>query len=88
MYLALPHRQCAPKVREAMHRKGGYIFHLDGTCEGGAPVLMSGLDSLSEIVLGNVKLPSEKAEQIIPVLEEMKSRFGSPLAILKPLQKK
>ncbi|MCX6355800.1 MAG: transposase [Candidatus Aureabacteria bacterium] len=82
VYLALSHRQCTPKIREAMHEKGGSIFHLDGNCEGGAPVLMSGLDSLSEIVLGNVKLPSEKAEQIIPFIKEMKSRFGSPLALI------
>ncbi len=82
VYLALSHRQCAPKIRKAMRQKGGYIFHLDGTCEGGEPVLMSGLDSLSDIVLGNVKLPSEKAEQIVPFLMEMKARFGAPLALV------
>jgi hypothetical protein len=82
VYLALCHREAAPKLRETMHKNGGYIFHLDGTCEGGEPVLMSGLDSLSEIVLGNVKLPSEKAEQIIPFLSAMKARFGTPLALV------
>ena len=32
-------------------------------------MLMSSLDSLSEIVLGNVKVPSEKTEQIVRFLE-------------------
>jgi hypothetical protein len=80
VYLALAHRQAAPDLQAAMHAQGGYILHLDGTCEGGGPMLMSSLDSLSEIVLGNVKVPSEKAEQLIPFLEEIKRRYGVPLA--------
>ena len=43
-------------------------------------MLMSSLDSLSEIVLGNVKVPSEKTEQIVPFLQEIKSRYGVPVA--------
>ena len=82
VYLALAHRQSAPCLKEAMHAQGGYILHLDGTCEGGGPMLMSSLDSLSEIVLGNVKVPSEKTEQIIPFLEEIKSRYGVPVAMV------
>ena len=80
VYLALAHRQCAPSLKQAMHTQGGYILHLDGTCEGGGPMLMSSLDSLSEIVLGNVKVPSEKTEQIVPFLEEIKQRYGVPVA--------
>jgi hypothetical protein len=45
-------------------------------------MLMSSLDSLSEIVLGNVKMPSEKTEQILPFLEEIKSRYGVPVAVV------
>lgn len=63
-----------------MQTRGGYILHLDGTCEGGGPMLMSSLDSLSEIVLGNVKVPSEKTEQLVPFLEGIKQRYGTPLA--------
>ena len=80
VYLALAHRQSAPQLRAAMREEGGYILHLDGTCEGGGPMLMSSLDSISEIVLGSVKVPTEKAEQIIPFLKEIKSRYGVPIA--------
>jgi len=80
VYLALAHLQSSPHLQRLMAQKGGYILHLDGTCEGGGPMLMSSLDSLSEIVLGNVKVPSEKAQEIIPFLQEIQRRFGDPLA--------
>ena len=79
VYLAIAHRQCT-RIRQAMNARGGYILHLDGTCAGAGPVLFSGLDALSQIVLGNVKLPSEKADSIIPFLKDVKQRFGEPLA--------
>lgn len=82
VYLAIAHRQCSPKIRQMMHTQGGYIFHLDGTSEGKGPLLMSGLDSLTEIVLGNVKLPSEKKEQVIGFLKEIKQLFGDPIALV------
>jgi len=80
IYLALAHRQAAPRLKKAMRDKGGYILHLDGTCEGGGPMLMSSLDSISEFVLGSVKVPGEKTQEIIPFLEEIKRRYGVPLA--------
>jgi len=86
-YLAIAHQQCAARIKQAMQLKGGYVFHLDGTCEGQSPLLMSGLDSLSEIVLGNVKLPSEKADKIIPFLKDIKEKFGVPLALVHDMGK-
>jgi hypothetical protein len=85
VYLALAHRQSAPALKEAMHAQGGYILHLDGTCEGGGPMLMSSLDSLSEIVLGNVKVPSERAEQLVPFLQDIRRRYGVPLAVVRDM---
>ena len=86
-YLAIAHQQCAARIKQAMQLKGGYVFHLDGTCDGQSPLLMSGLDSLSEIVLGNVKLPSEKADKIIPFLKDIKEKFGVPLALVHDMGK-
>lgn len=80
VYLALAHRQAAPELKAALRAEGGYILHLDGTCEGGGPMLMSTLDSISQIVLGSLKVPSEKAEQLVPFLKEIKARYGTPLA--------
>jgi hypothetical protein len=82
VYLALAHRQCAPRLNALLRSNGGYILHLDGTCEGGGPMLMSTLDSLSQIVLGNRKVPSEKAAEIVPLLQQIKARHGCPAGIV------
>jgi hypothetical protein len=65
----------------------GYILHLDGTCEGASPHLISVLDGITEIVLDNEKLPSENAEQLIPFLQGIKQAYGVPLAVVTDMGK-
>jgi hypothetical protein len=65
-----------------MRLRGGYICHLDATCEGRDPFLMSSIDSLTDIVLGNVKLPAEDEAHIVPFLARLKQAFGVPLALV------
>lgn len=85
-YLAIAHRQSSDKIKAWMTANGGYILHLDGTCDKGRdPFLFSGLDSISDIVLGNVKIPTEKSEHIIPLLEQIKEMFGNPLALVRDM---
>lgn len=72
--------QCGARYRS--EELGNYVCHLDATCEGLDPLLMSSLDSLSEIVLGNVKLPSEDEQQIVPYLQRLKQTFGVPVALV------
>jgi hypothetical protein len=66
---------------------GGYVCHLDATCEGGDPLLMTSIDSLSEIVLGNVKLPAEDEKHIVPFLRRIKKLYGVPLALVHVMGK-
>ena len=82
VYLALAHRDCQGALREHMAAKGGYILHLDATCEGDSPQLFSCLDEISRIVLGNRKMPTEDSEHIIPLLRELKAAYGTPLALV------
>jgi len=82
VYLAIAHNRCTKDITAAMRLKGGYIFHPDATCEGRDPILMSGLDSISRIVLGNVKLPAEDKKHIVPFLQRMKKSFGMPIALV------
>ena len=77
---ALAVRVSTEKIKNLMSKGGGYILHLDATCEGDSPHLMTGLDEITEIVLGNVKLSSEKAEKIIPFLLNIKKLYGDPIA--------
>jgi hypothetical protein len=85
--LALAHRRCAQRLRQAISLRGGYILHLDATYEDKSPLLMTGFDAVMEIVLGNVKLPSEKAEGIVPFLRRIKECFGPPLALVHDMSK-
>ncbi len=86
-YLTLAHRGSAPQIKEEMALKGGYILHLDATYEDKSPLLMTGLDSIMKIVLGNCKLLSEKSDDIIPFLEDIKNLFGVPLALMHDMSK-
>ena len=87
VYLALVHSQSSQRIKAAMEVRGGYILHLDATCEGGGPHLMSGLDEISGIVLHNLKIPSESADRIIPFLERIKEDYGTPVAIVSDMGK-
>jgi hypothetical protein len=84
-FLAVAHRRAAPKIRRAMTMAGGYILHLDATHDGDAPALMTGMDSLSQFVLANVKLPSEHADHIIPFLRNIEADYGVPLACVRDM---
>ena len=80
LYLGLLHRSSQRKLEKYMNLNGGYILHLDGTCDGGSPHLISVLDGITKIVLDNRKLSSENAEELIPFLESIKQSYGVPLA--------
>jgi len=82
VYLALAHRECQAELRHYMASKGGYILHLDGTCEGDSPHLFSCIDQINEIVLGNRKMPREDSQHIMPLLWELKSAYGPPIALV------
>jgi len=82
VYLAIAHKESRSKIKDLLSLRGGYILHLDGTCEGDSPHLMSALDEIAQIVLDNVKIPSEKADKIIPFLERIKDCYGIPLALV------
>jgi hypothetical protein len=82
VYLALAHEQSQEQLKAFMNSRGGYILHLDGTCEGDSPHLITSIDELSRIVLGNIKLPSENAAQLIPFLTSIKQAYGKPVALV------
>ena len=82
VYLALAHRQSHQRLKRVMSLRGGYILHLDGTCEGDSPHLFTGIDGIGRIVLENIKLPSEKAELIVPFLQQIKRQYGDPIALV------
>jgi len=87
IHLALLHKRMRKETKGFLGMNGGYILHLDGTCEGESPHLISVLDGITEIVLDNVKLPSENAEELIPFLQGIKDSYGEPLAVVTDMSK-
>ncbi len=82
VYLTLVHEQSQGKMKQFMGALGGYILHLDGTCEGDSPHLMSTIDERSKMVLDNIKIPTENASQLIPFLRRIQQAYGDPIALV------
>ncbi len=82
IYLAISHQESRLRLREFLVQRGGYILHVDGTCEGNSPNLFCGLDGISELVLDTIKIPSEKKELLIPFFERIKKQYGEPIALV------
>lgn len=82
VYLAILHKEARGPIKTILQSQGGYILHLDGTCEGDSPHLMTTLDEISDLILGNVKLPSENAVMISQFLRKIKQDYGTPLALV------
>jgi len=86
-YLSICHSQSQLKIRLGMARRGGYILHIDGTCEGGSPHLFTGMDEISGIILSSVKICSEKKDKIVPFLKDIRAKYGTPLAVVSDMGK-
>jgi|TARA_B100000315_G_scaffold254277_1_gene294988 hypothetical protein len=87
VHLALLHKKVQRETRSFLSLNGGYILHLDGTCEGESPHLISVLDGITEIVLDNTKVPTENAEDLIPFLQGIKAAYGDPVALVSDMGK-
>jgi len=87
VYIALTHRQSRPILRNFLTSRGGYILHVDGTCEGDSPNLFCGLDGLSELVLDTVKISSENKDSLILFFRGIKDQYGEPKALVHDMGK-
>ena len=87
VYLALLHKKVQKETRAFLSMNGGYILHLDGTCEGDSPHLISVLDGITEIVLDNTKVPSENTNDLIAFLKGIKDAYGDPVAVVSDMGK-
>ena len=87
IYLALAHRQSRSVLRKFLRGRGGYILHVNGTCEGDSPNLFSGLDGLSELILDTIKISSERKEKLVPFFRGIKEQYGEPTALVHDMGK-
>jgi len=86
-YLALVHQESTPLIQARINTQGGYILHVDATCEADSPKLVSGLDSISGFVLCSAKLTSENKEEVARFLGTVREGFGTPHAVVSDMSK-
>jgi hypothetical protein len=84
-YLERLHQASAPGLRAALAADGGWPLHVDATGEDGRGTLLVVFDGWRQWVLGSWKVPTERAEVILPRLREIAFRFGAPCAIMRDL---
>ena len=85
VYLEALHREKAPALRAAMEADGGWPLHIDATGEDGRGTLLVAFSGWRRWVLGAWKVPTERADVILPRLDETAELFGFPCAIMRDL---
>jgi len=84
-YLEDLHLARAPVLAKALAEDGGWPLHVDATCEDGRGTLLVLLAGRCRWVLASCKIPTERADQILPRLREVADRFGDPQAVMRDL---
>lgn len=84
-YLLAFHRSQQQQIARYMKHSGGYVCHIDGTCEAGTPTIFMAMDGGSKIVLETRKMRAETTSQIQKLLESCDQAYGEPLASVSDL---
>jgi hypothetical protein len=87
IYCRCVHELASTKIKEVQDKRGGYILHIDATVEEDSDMVFVGMNSVNGWILHSRKIKSESHEEIIPALEEIKNRYGEPLAIKRDMGK-
>lgn len=84
-YLEALHLARAPELRAALQADGGWPMHIDATGEDGRGTLFVVYAGWRRWALGAWKLPTERADVMLPRLLEVARTFGNPSAIMRDL---
>lgn len=84
-YLLRLHVARAKELRAALRADGGWPLHIDATGEDGRGTLLVAFAGWRQWVLGAWKLPTERADAIMPCLQDVAGQFGVPCAVVRDL---
>jgi len=79
------HEHHIDRLSQMLKATGGYLLHVDGTCEEGSHVHFACLIGPEPIVLWSAKIASENALAIREVLQQVDNKFGRPVATMADL---
>ena len=83
--MAALHEHHIDRLRQRIEASGGYVLHVDGTCEGASQIHFVCLIGPEPIVLWSAKIASENAVAICEVLRQVDKKFGRPAATMADL---
>jgi len=84
-YLVALHEARAPELKAALEGDGGWPLHIDATGENGRGTLLVAYAGWRRWVLGAWKIPTERADAILPRLRDVVGVFGPPCAVVRDL---
>lgn len=82
LYLGKFHYLNVTRINQSIAKRGGYILHIDSTCEGRKPHLLTCLDGLSGYVLYSKKISGENEAELTIAFQRVKMLFDIPLCIV------
>jgi hypothetical protein len=83
--LAALHRARTPQLRKRLEEDGGYVLHVDGTCEPGTDTVFNAVAGNRGWSLTGAKMSGEDSKQIAALLRRCVQSFGKPLALVRDL---
>jgi len=87
VYLEALHAARAGALRRALEQDGGWPLHIDATGEDGQGTLFVAYAGWRGWALGAWKIPTERADAMLPKLRAVATRFGAPCAVMRDLGK-
>jgi hypothetical protein len=73
------------KLKILIKENGGYLLHIDATCENKSDTVFICLDKITGVVLLSERIPTENKEDVKTHLQELKRNFGSPMSIMRDM---
>jgi hypothetical protein len=84
-YLSRLHYARADQLKAALENDGGWPMQVDATGENGRGTLFVVMAGWRKWVLGSWKIATERSELILPCLQDIVRRFGTPCAVMRDL---
>ncbi|MDI1290229.1 MAG: hypothetical protein PSX37_09825 [bacterium] len=84
-YMERLHQACNEPLRKALKGDGGWPLHVDATGENGRGTTLVALAGWRKWVLGAWKIPTERADAILPRLRSVVNSFGAPVGVVRDL---
>ena len=85
VYLERLHQARSVELRAALENDGGWPLHVDASGEDGRGTLLVVLAGWRGWVLAARKIPTERADAVLPLLREVVQHFGPPCAAMRDL---